>query len=189
SAVPNHAGAHAPPARDDPGSPIDGASCSLGAPARRSDRSVSRPVRRFTLRQTYLMASVPIKVPAVGESISEGIIAQWMLPDGAAVKKGDKLFELETDKATQVIEADRDGVLRIQAQPGTTVAIGATVGAIDTDATPSESTPSPAPAHSANTTPAPPASSHPPLSPAVRRIAEEEKLDLSRTEGTGPGGR
>ena len=51
------------------------------------------------------MAAVPITVPGVGESITEGILARWLKPDGAAVKAGEPLFELETDKASNVVPA------------------------------------------------------------------------------------
>ena len=46
------------------------------------------------------MPSVPVKVPSVGESITEGILAHWMKADGESVKEGESLFELETDKAS-----------------------------------------------------------------------------------------
>ena len=49
------------------------------------------------------MPSVPVKVPSVGESITEGILAHWMKADGESVKEGESLFELETDKASEFI--------------------------------------------------------------------------------------
>ena len=55
------------------------------------------------------MASVPIKVPSVGESISEGILARWLKPDGGSVKAEEPLFELETDKASSVVPAPPPG--------------------------------------------------------------------------------
>ncbi len=82
------------------------------------------------------MASVPIKVPSVGESISEGILARWLKPDGGSVKAGEPLFELETDKASSVVPAPSSGVLKIGVAEGETVAIGATVGTIDPAGTP-----------------------------------------------------
>ena len=77
------------------------------------------------------MAAVSIKVPAVSESISEGILARWLKPDGAAVKADEPLYELETDKASQVFNAPAAGVLKIKAAEGDTVAVGAEVGTID----------------------------------------------------------
>src|SRR5207248_845699 len=60
------------------------------------------------------MASVAIKVPGVGESITEGILARWLKPDGSAVAAGEPLFELETDKATTIVPAPAAGTLKIR---------------------------------------------------------------------------
>ena len=64
------------------------------------------------------MAAVPITVPGVGESITEGILARWLKPDGAAVKAGEPLFELETDKASNVVPAAASGILKIEVAGG-----------------------------------------------------------------------
>src|SRR6187431_2717042 len=74
------------------------------------------------------MPAVAITVPGVGESITEGILSRWLKPDGSAVKAGDPLFELETDKASNVVPAPADGTLKVGVKEGETVAIGATVG-------------------------------------------------------------
>src|ERR1700722_1284465 len=92
------------------------------------------------------MASVPIKVPSVGESISEGILARWLKPDGGLVKAEEPLFELETDKASSVVPAPSSGVLKIGIAEGETVPIGATVGTIDPSGTPATAPVPPAPA-------------------------------------------
>ena len=76
------------------------------------------------------MAAVPITVPSVGESISEGIISRWLKPDGSSVQAGEPLMELETDKATNVVPSPGSGVLKIGVAEGETVPIGATVKAI-----------------------------------------------------------
>jgi 2-oxoglutarate dehydrogenase E2 component (dihydrolipoamide succinyltransferase) len=134
------------------------------------------------------VATVAIKVPGVGESITEGILSHWLKPDGAAVKAGEPLFELETDKASNVVPAETAGVLKIEVPEGSAVPVGSTVGTIDPGGTPAA---------------APPKSSEPrleektasnggtqaPLSPAVRRIVAEEQIDPARIAGTGPGGR
>src|SRR6188508_1805410 len=88
------------------------------------------------------MASVSITVPGVGESISEGILSRWLKPDGSAVKAGEPLFELETDKASNVVPASSSGVLKVAVAEGETVAIGATVGTIDPEGK-AAATPSP----------------------------------------------
>jgi 2-oxoglutarate dehydrogenase E2 component (dihydrolipoamide succinyltransferase) len=150
------------------------------------------------------MSPVPVTVPSVGESITEGILARWHKPDGSLVRSGEPLFELETDKATSDVPATGSGVLRIAVKEGETVAVGATVATID----PADSTATPAPA--AKKGPAPSerqpdkkespanaagssgqasATAGQPLSPAVRRIVSEEHVDVSQVPATGPGGR
>ncbi|WP_165250613.1 2-oxoglutarate dehydrogenase complex dihydrolipoyllysine-residue succinyltransferase [Paludisphaera soli] len=152
-----------------------------------------------------MSAAVPISVPGVGESISEGILAKWLAADGSTVKAGDPLFELETDKATNVVPAPASGVLKVQAAEGDTVAIGSSVGVIDPSGAPAaDSKPEPKadakPAAEAKAdskpapTPQPKADAKPDqgaehLSPAVRRVVAEEDVDPSQVEGTGKGGR
>jgi 2-oxoglutarate dehydrogenase E2 component (dihydrolipoamide succinyltransferase) len=146
------------------------------------------------------MATVPIRVPGVGESISEGILARWLKSDGSAVRSGEPLFELETDKANNVVPAPADGVLRIAVVEGTTVPIGATVGELDAGARPV----APAAAASATSSsvtagaaalapvPGPPAAGDgtgaPAVSPAARRLAAETGVDLAKVPATGRGG-
>jgi 2-oxoglutarate dehydrogenase E2 component (dihydrolipoamide succinyltransferase) len=151
------------------------------------------------------MAAVPITVPEVGESISEGILSRWLKPDGSLVKAGEPLFELETDKATSVVPAPTTGVLKISVGEGQNVEIGASVGTVDPAATPA---PSPEPASAAansqqaHTTSKPdsqksasPASSPvdngggASLSPAVRRLVAENDVDPAKVSASGPGGR
>ena len=132
------------------------------------------------------MATVPIRVPGVGESISEGILARWLKADGAAVKAGEPLFELETDKASNVVPAPADGVLRISVAEGATVEIGATVGEVDAGAVPSAGAAAPAP--KAATAVAPSADAAKAVAPAARRVAEEAGVDLSNVPGSGRGG-
>jgi len=136
------------------------------------------------------MAAVPITVPGVGESISEGILARWLKPDGAAVKSGEPLFELETDKASNVVPAPAAGVLKITVKEGATIQIGSTIGTLDADGTPVASA-APAPAATKPVAaPAPaPSGDGAGLSPAVRRIVTEENVDPAKVEATGPGGR
>jgi 2-oxoglutarate dehydrogenase E2 component (dihydrolipoamide succinyltransferase) len=78
------------------------------------------------------MATIEIKVPSVGESVTEALLAQWYRKDGEAVRRDDPLFVLETDKVTLEVAAEADGVLHIAVAAGETVAIGAVVGTIDT---------------------------------------------------------
>ncbi|MBX6312564.1 MAG: dihydrolipoamide succinyltransferase, partial [Isosphaeraceae bacterium] len=87
------------------------------------------------------MATVEIKVPGVGESITEGILSRWLKPDGSVVKAGEPLFELETDKASNVIPAPSSGTLKINIPEGSTVTIGSSVGTLDTEAAPKAEAP------------------------------------------------
>ena len=77
-----------------------------------------------------------IKVPSVGESVTEALLAQWFKSDGDLVKKDEPLFVIETDKVTLEVISEAAGVLSIKVQEGETVAIGAVVGSIDTAAAP-----------------------------------------------------
>src|SRR3954470_13329036 len=92
------------------------------------------------------MPAVAITVPGVGESISEGILSRWLKPDGSAVKAGEPLFELETDKANNVVPAAATGVLKVAVPAGETVAIGATIGTLDPEAKPAQASDSAPPA-------------------------------------------
>ena len=78
------------------------------------------------------MATIEIKVPSVGESVTEALLAQWFKQDGDAVRKDEALFVLETDKVTLEVTAEAAGRLHIVVPAGTTVKVGAVVGAIDT---------------------------------------------------------
>jgi 2-oxoglutarate dehydrogenase E2 component (dihydrolipoamide succinyltransferase) len=77
---------------------------------------------------------IEIKVPSVGESVTEALLAQWFKTDGDLVKNEEPLFVIETDKVTLEVVAEADGVLSIKVPEGETVAIGAVVGTLDTDA-------------------------------------------------------
>ncbi|MFN3697968.1 MAG: 2-oxoglutarate dehydrogenase complex dihydrolipoyllysine-residue succinyltransferase [Pseudobdellovibrio sp.] len=140
-----------------------------------------------------------VKVPAVGESVTEAIIGSWTKKSGEFVKMNEVLMLLETDKASVEVVAEKDGVLNIITPAGETVAIGAVVASIDTDAKPTASTAAPAaaatPAQAAPTAAAANGgrTTHPELqahqSPAVQRIVNEKGLDASQVQGTGLGGR
>ncbi|AZZ36148.1 dihydrolipoyllysine-residue succinyltransferase [Bdellovibrio sp. qaytius] len=139
-----------------------------------------------------------IKVPAVGESITEAVIGSWTKKSGEFVKMNEVILLIDTDKASVEVIAEKDGVLTIGAQAGDTVKIGATVGSIDTDGKPTASAAAPTQA-AAPTAPAAGATSgggkatHPELqahqSPAVQRVVNERGLDTSTVQGTGLGGR
>ena len=74
-----------------------------------------------------------LKIPSVGESVSQAQIAAWLKKDGALVSKGEELFELESEKASMNVPSPLDGTLAILVPAGTEVAIGQVVATIDTD--------------------------------------------------------
>jgi 2-oxoglutarate dehydrogenase E2 component (dihydrolipoamide succinyltransferase) len=76
----------------------------------------------------------PVEVPQVGESVTSGILAVWNVSNGDYVNEGDELFELETDKATLPVPATASGVISITVQADTEVEIGTVVAEIDTEA-------------------------------------------------------
>ena len=130
------------------------------------------------------MSKVEIKVPSVGESVSEGVLSRWIKKTGDLVKSGDPLFELETDKASNEVPSLVAGVLTTTVAEGTTVAIGAIVGSIDTAAAAGVSAPTVAPV--------PPAvvpTNGPHLSPAVAYQVAEKGVDVASISPSGPGGR
>lgn len=137
-----------------------------------------------------------IKVPAVGESITEATIGSWTKKSGEFVKRNEILMLLETDKASVEVVAENDGVLTILPgnEAGAVVKIGATVATLDTDAKPSAeaaaptaAAPAPTPSAPAPAPTAAAASQH--LSPAVQRIVTEKGLEPSTIQGTGKDGR
>lgn len=140
-------------------------------------------------------AKVAIKVPAVGESITEATIASWNKKSGDFVNRDDVLLSLETDKATVDVVAEQAGELEIQAEAGSVVKIGAVVGFIRPGAGASTAPRAAIPNERPQAKEAPRASVQVSsqgeiiLSPAVRRVVDERGLDPSAIHGTGKGGR
>lgn len=66
-----------------------------------------------------------ILMPKIGFSMSEGTLSEWLVADGTAVKKGQPLYALESEKSVQEIEAPQDGTLRILAAAGEVYPVGA----------------------------------------------------------------
>ena len=133
-----------------------------------------------------------IRVPALGESVTEATIAKWFKQAGEAVKADEPLVELETDKVTVEVPAPSSGKLAsIAAQSGTTVNVGALLGPIEEGAAGTVAA-KPAEAAAVKKTEAPPAAAakaETPLSPAVRKMVEEKKVDTAALAGTGKDGR
>ena len=78
--------------------------------------------------------AVEIKIPEVGESVTEGLLAEWSKPDGAWVEKDEQVLVLESDKAAVKVNAEESGRLKVVVPEGETVKIGQAVGEIDTEA-------------------------------------------------------
>jgi 2-oxoglutarate dehydrogenase E2 component (dihydrolipoamide succinyltransferase) len=136
--------------------------------------------------------STEVKVPAVGESISTGVVSVWHKKSGEQVSAGDPLFTLETDKVSTEINAEKDGVLQTLVAEGAEVKIGDVVATIEegTASEPrAEKKAEPAAQKSDVQKPVPPKESSSVLSPAARRVVTEEKLDPQEIRGSGKGGR
>ncbi|MGL4445089.1 MAG: 2-oxoglutarate dehydrogenase complex dihydrolipoyllysine-residue succinyltransferase, partial [Alsobacter sp.] len=141
-----------------------------------------------------------IRVPTLGESVSEATIGKWFKKPGDAVKADEPLVELETDKVTLEVNAPSAGVLaEIVAKDGETVGVGALLGSISAAGAspapaakepPAKEAPKAAEAPKKAEAPAPAAkAAEAPLSPAVRKMVEETKVDTSAVAGTGKDGR
>lgn len=85
--------------------------------------------------------SVELKIPSVGESITQVTIASWLKEDGDYVEMDEAVAELESDKATVELNAEKAGVLKILVEEGEDVEIGAVVASIDTSAAPEQKAP------------------------------------------------
>jgi 2-oxoglutarate dehydrogenase E2 component (dihydrolipoamide succinyltransferase) len=138
--------------------------------------------------------ALEVKIPAVGESISSGVVSVWHKKSGEFVNAGDALFTLETDKVSTEITAEKAGVLDALVAEGQEVKIGEVVATIDDskEAPPAEEKPKPAEqkkAPEAEKKRREEAPKKKPLSPAVRRIVEEEELEPEKIAGSGKGGR
>lgn len=143
--------------------------------------------------------SKEIRVPTLGESVTEATIGKWFKKEGDAVKIDEPLVELETDKVTVEVPSPVSGKLeKINAAPGTTIAVGALLGSVAEGAA-GASSPGPAakplaaPPVAAAPTPTPaPVTAKPAdatLSPAVRKAVVENSLNPADIQGTGKDGR
>jgi pyruvate dehydrogenase E2 component (dihydrolipoamide acetyltransferase) len=145
-----------------------------------------------------------IVMPRLSDTMEEGTILRWLKAEGEEVGRGEELVEIETDKATMVYESDQAGTLKLLAQEGETLPVGATIArvgaALDVDGDGGSATDAPAqvsvdapvaaPPPSVSATAAAPegdGAGRIKASPLARRIASEQGVDLNRLAGTGPG--
>lgn len=139
--------------------------------------------------------SIDIKIPSIGESITEVTLTTWLKEDGDFVEEGDILCEIESDKATVELPAEESGVLARSVDEGTDLEIGAVIGTL----TPGEggaakAKPAASEAPASDTPPSVPGSSSEGgdknfPSPAARKIMDEKGLSPNDVQGTGKDGR
>jgi 2-oxoglutarate dehydrogenase E2 component (dihydrolipoamide succinyltransferase) len=150
--------------------------------------------------------AIEVKIPAVGESITSGVVSVWHKKSGDFVNAGDVLFTLETDKVSTEIVAEKDGVLETKVPEGQEVKIGEVAATIEESEAPPEKKKEKPPEKEKESEEkkkepeaekeraeekekkAPPEKEKP-LSPAVRRIVEEEHVEPAKIAGTGKEGR
>jgi pyruvate dehydrogenase E2 component (dihydrolipoyllysine-residue acetyltransferase) len=141
-----------------------------------------------------------VKLPRLGQGMESGTIVRWLKSEGEQVQKGEPLYELDTDKVTQEVEAEAGGVLIKIAVPEGEVEVGRTIGFIGAEGeTVAVEAPAPAPkeeeevvavAEPERATPSAPTSNgRIKASPLARRLARERGVDLASIRGTGPEGR
>jgi pyruvate dehydrogenase E2 component (dihydrolipoamide acetyltransferase) len=155
----------------------------------------------------------PVFLPKLGMTMEEGTLCRWLVPDGGQVKRGDLLFEMETEKVQLEVESEHEGSLKQLVPEGAVLKPGDVVGAIlaageevpqslldrvaaqggevpgagsQSTAAAAEAT---APAAEAGAGPAPAAGEPPRVSPIARRMADQHGIDVRTLTGTGPGGR
>jgi len=149
--------------------------------------------------------AVEVKIPPMGESITGGLLAAWLVKSGDAVRKGQALFSYETDKVTSEGTAEVDGKITITVEAGTEVLVNQVVATIEAGAAGNAPSAPAAPAAASAATKATPAATPAPapkaasvaaksgaaaeVSPAVRRISAETGLDPAAIEGSGKAGR
>src|SRR3954452_162270 len=138
--------------------------------------------------------AVEITMPAMGESVSEGVILEWAKQPGDAVEADETIVEISTDKVDAEVPAPASGVMEeILANPGDTVTVGQVIGRMKSGANGAK----PAAAAPARPPPEPVSEEAEEVvlpdgirvSPVARRVAAAEGVDLSNVHGSGPGGR
>jgi 2-oxoglutarate dehydrogenase E2 component (dihydrolipoamide succinyltransferase) len=140
--------------------------------------------------------SVELKVPVIGESVTEVTLSSWLKKDGDYVAEGEAVCEIESDKASMELPAPSSGVLKIIEQAGAELKIGAKIGELDTSAAKPAANAKPAEATKKAEAPvaavAVAATSSKEVnvpSPAARKILEEKGVDASAVKGSGKDGR
>jgi len=131
---------------------------------------------------------IEVKVPSVGESVTEALLAQWFKQDGDVVKKDEPLFVVETDKVTLEVVSEADGVLAIKVAEGETVAINTVVATLDTETLPqkAEAPKVPEAAPPDEMPPSEPIKADAPAVPEVAPVKPEAAAAVPQTEISAP---
>ena len=125
------------------------------------------------------------RLPALGADMEEGTVVQWNVAPGDAVRRGQVVAVVETDKGAIDVEIFEDGVMReLVVQPGTKVPVGTVLARLETAGESASPSPAPGPAGAAETA----AGSRARISPAARVRARELGVEVASLTGTGPGG-
>ena len=141
--------------------------------------------------------AINVDIPELGESVTEAILVEWLRQDGEYVQMDEPVCLIETDKADAELPSPAAGVLKRLKQDGDTIKVGETVAEIDTEGKPEQGSPSsplgagPGAGEQVEAKVEDPAetASAGELSPAVRRLITENKLDAGAINGTGKDGR
>jgi len=134
--------------------------------------------------------STEVKVPVLGESITEATLGEWLKKPGEAVKTDEPIASLETDKVSVEVPAPAAGVMGAQlVKVGDTVNVGAVIATIETGGAGAAAAPAPTAVPVAAPAAAPEPAVSPTLSPSVRRAVLERGIDPSSIKGTGKDGR
>ena len=129
---------------------------------------------------------IELKVPAVGESITEVEIGSWLKPEGATVAKDEPVAVIETEKATVELPASEAGTLvKILKQPGETAKVGETIAHLEAGTTEASAAANPEPPPKAEQ----PSSAPTRATPLAKRVLAEHSLRIEEVPATGPGGR
>lgn len=185
------------------------------APKPGADRRSGPPDARL-LNGAVVTESIAVTMPRLSDSMTEGTIARWLIEDGATVKRGEAIVDIETDKATMAFEAEASGTLRVRSAVGESVAVGAPIALIESSsssgegvarASSGEGLPGSASATPVAAVKAPPVVERPEpvraarpaervsppgvsdgvsASPLARRVAAELGVDLATVRGSGP---
>ena len=110
------------------------------APFARAKRTYSNRINSINRNKQYPMAIIEMKVPELAESITEVTLAQFLISDGDVVEMDQPICEMETDKASQELFAEKAGKVTFVAEEGADLAVGALICTIDTSVAPAPKT-------------------------------------------------